>query len=55
MGRVDPIRDEHTLIAVKRVLKQMSLREWALFAFGISLASLLLFGLVPALHGTSFR
>ncbi len=38
MGRVDPIRDAHTLIAVKKILKQMSLREWALFAFGINAA-----------------
>ncbi len=38
MGRVDPIRDEHTLIAVKKILKQLSLREWALFAFGINAA-----------------
>ena len=38
MGRVEPIRDEHTLIAVKKILKQLSLREWALFAFGINAA-----------------
>ena len=38
MGRVEPIRDEHTLIAVKKILKHMSLREWALFAFGINAA-----------------
>ncbi len=38
MGRVEPIRDEHALIAVKKILKQMSLREWALFAFGINAA-----------------
>ncbi len=38
MGRVEPIRDGHTLIAVKKILKQMSLREWALFAFGINAA-----------------
>ncbi len=38
MGRVEPIRDGHTLIAVKKILKQMSLREWALFAFGVNAA-----------------